>query len=613
MSEPANLVYVTLDKIFPNPFQKRTSGFDGPEFDALVESIRVDGLQQPPPARPFPDRSPARSDGAVQLKAGHRRLKAWSVARPNQPFPVILGAYDDRQMFEGGAIENIQRENLTDIERAQLVKDYIERFRATQVETARIFKLKDPASVSNLLKLLKLPAAIQEHVASDRVPQAIARNLVGVANINPKTAQKIADAVAAAPPSEKAEVFQHESRDLFYRQMIDLDQVDWDDNWPTPALSTDKDLGDGDHLLPPCYGCVFNVAEKCARRTCFDEKFRIWASIEAQRVAGEKKLHVVHPGEKVLPLFNPNNYDYGAEGKVRALLAARSQVRDLLRIAPRKEVGNTDYWMRQIFDSRAITLVTIDKAKIGDFFKEVEERKTKPKASKSVSEKPETDAQRAKRIVREEEEANARRAERSAKWRSYYDALWLMEHAAFLISERINIAGAFVEFVEEEFCSHHHARDLASKIEHDIEEAIENESGPEQWRLRVAHLALNVIADSSFIARTGEHAYSFEETHQTITDLLEGEVETFGVQLPTGWDKPPVHHTSFNCWYCGCFAGNTQEKLTKRDINIDGWIDDGKDGVFDSEAHKLAYLAANANATSNKPVKKAKRELSPSR
>lgn len=613
MSNPVLKAY-PYECVYPNPYQqpgnRRLSGED---FDALVESIRVNGVEQPPPARPHPD-----LPNAVQLAAGHRRFAAARQARPDEAFYVLVQPLSDLEMIERCIEENIHRSDLNDIEKAQMVEQYKKiNPAATNADMARVFRLKDPASISNIRRLLKLPKSIQEQVAANAVPQAIARQLVGIAKVNAKAAQEIANAVAAASPSEKMDVFENQATGSFSDKLINLDAVDWSPDWLAGApVSVDIDLGEGDHLVPACAGCVFYFrnqnGERCARPACFKVKFGLWSAVEAQRVAQALKLSVLQPGEKGAAVFDTN--DYNADDKARVLLhSARKEVRETLRIAPVDEITRWNWGMRRLLDSRAVGLVTVDPAKVKAWFAEMEEKqrgKTPKPSRDDKAQTEETDAQRVKRIEREREAMAAKRAERSTGWRSKYDALWLVENASKLIGERLEIGGEFLKFVEDVFCQHHSTRLEVTSVEERLEDAIEKTKGEEAAALRRQHIALNVISHWGILNRSG-NMLDYGNAHERIEDLVEigGEDgRNFGVKLPTGWDQPPIHRTAFNCWHCGRFAGNMQEKLTKRDIEEDGWIDDGEQGVFCNEDHKRAFLDANAKSPS--PRKAAKRGAS---
>ncbi len=599
--------------VFANPFQPSSARrFRGEEFDRFCEDVRANGVKTPPPARPHPDVS-----GAVQLREGHRRLASWRKTHPGEPFWVIVQNFSDAEMLDDCIRENVFRADWNDIEIAEMMETYARVHPdATNAEIALKFNYQHPASVTNIRKLLKLPAPIQAHVADNKLPDAIARQLVGIANINSKAAQQIADKVAAAPKSEKQDVFESTTRNLYWNKLIALRGNWWSMDWLADApVTVERDLGDGEHLIGACAGCVFNVNGNCARRPCFEEKYKLWAAGEVTRVAEQLKLAVAGENEKTVVLFKG---EYNDDDNAKLLLNARKDIRALLRLAPRGDEPQRHNYLARVLGSAAVTLVTTDKPALDAYFAELR-AKSESKAKLAKSEKPddETDAERAKRIAAEKKEMDAKRAARSKMWKSYHDAKWLLESASRQIGAELakTVQGAFVKFIEDEFCTGHDARGAAEEMSDVIEKEIkEAKDDADTTPLRLARVALHVLADETrdggYSIANNAHEFDFERVQKTIVEYLSVKgkrtgigyaefVETFGVTLSDGWDIPPVHHSAFNCWHCGTFAGNMQEKLTQRDINEDGWIDLGKDGVFCSENHRAQYQAqhaANANA-----------------
>lgn len=586
------------ERVFDNPFQhpgtRRTSG---PEFDQFVEDVRANGVRTPPPARPHPDVS-----GAVQLREGHRRFAAHKMAFPGQPFTVLVQSISDEDMLDDCIRENVFRADWNDIEIAEMMETYLRVHpHATNAELARKFNYKNPASIPNVRKLLRLPTAIQAHVISNALPDAIARSLVGVSAVNPKAAQKIADAVAEASKSEKQDTFERMTRNLYWNQLTDLEREHgWSLDWLADApITVEADLGDGDHVIGACGGCVFNVNNKCARKPCFTEKFKLWAAAEVQRVAAKKQIAIAGPDEQTSVLFTGEYHD---DDRAQDLLNARKEIKKVLRLAPLAEPSKRYFSLMRVLDSNAVTLVTTDKAAIDAYFVERNAAsKSKTSAALSVDKNAETDAERAKRIERERKELDAKRAARSKQWKSKYDAIWLVKNASKLIGAQLEIHGDFLKFAESVFCKEFSAAHggieisaYAEALKKEIKNAADARAAD---ALRRQHIALSVIADYGTLNDSG-NTPDFENAHKRITKLLtlqpngwNKNLEGFGVALPDGWDVPPIHKTEINCWRCGRFAGNMSEKLTKRDIDEEGWVDDGSAGVFCSQAHKDAYLA----------------------
>ena len=197
-----DLTEVLLDQIHSNPFQARR--VIRPEHvERLAASIESLGLQQPPQARPK-----LGAPGHFELVFGHTRFAAFRLLHqrcPDDPrwvqMPLIHVQLDDRGMFEAGMSENLDREDITCIDRAVALKTYIERFTATQRECGKLFGLTQGA-VSNLLRLLRLPPEVIETVQKSVIPERAARLLV---TLDPDEAVRIVRGAARRPDDIRAD------------------------------------------------------------------------------------------------------------------------------------------------------------------------------------------------------------------------------------------------------------------------------------------------------------------------------------------------------------------------------------------------------------------------
>ncbi len=158
-----------INQIIPNKFQPRTN-FDDKDLHELADSIREKGVIQPLIVT-------TGSDNKFELVAGERRLRASKLAGLSQ-VPVILVDVDNEDsMLELALIENIQRTDLNAIEEAEAYRKLIEKFNYTQEETAKRVG-KQRSTVTNMLRLLKLPAAIKEDITNGLLTEGHGRALV---------------------------------------------------------------------------------------------------------------------------------------------------------------------------------------------------------------------------------------------------------------------------------------------------------------------------------------------------------------------------------------------------------------------------------------------------
>jgi ParB family transcriptional regulator, chromosome partitioning protein len=163
------LVDVDLDLLEPNPDQPRTIFRDN-KIEELAASIRANGLVQPLLARKRGER--------YQIIAGERRWRAAQRAGLEK-VPVIVRDIPDERVLELSLIENIQREELNPIEEANAYRRLIDGLGVTQEEVARRVG-RERSSVTNYLRLLKLPEEIQQWVEEEKLSMGHARALLAL-------------------------------------------------------------------------------------------------------------------------------------------------------------------------------------------------------------------------------------------------------------------------------------------------------------------------------------------------------------------------------------------------------------------------------------------------
>ena len=168
--DTSDIIRIPAGMIEPNPFQPRQS-FDQEALAELAESIRTFGLIQPITVR-------KKAQGKYQIISGERRFKACSMAGLEM-IPAYIRDANDQGMLEMAIVENIQRENLDPIEVAMSYQRLIEECNLTQEKMAeRVGKKR--ASVTNYLRLLKLPAKVQHDLKVGLLSVGHAKVLLGV-------------------------------------------------------------------------------------------------------------------------------------------------------------------------------------------------------------------------------------------------------------------------------------------------------------------------------------------------------------------------------------------------------------------------------------------------
>ena len=163
---------IKVTDIQVNPFQPRFE-FDEESLQELSESIKLQGLIQPITVRQL-------SPGTYQLISGERRLRATKLAGIDE-IPAYIRTANDQQMLEMALIENIQRENLNSIEVALSFQRMIDECNLKQEELGDRVS-KNRSTVTNYLRLLKLPPAIQAAIRDNQISMGHARALISVEN-----------------------------------------------------------------------------------------------------------------------------------------------------------------------------------------------------------------------------------------------------------------------------------------------------------------------------------------------------------------------------------------------------------------------------------------------
>lgn len=159
-----------VEKIRANPFQPRKE-FDETALEELKNSIIENGVIQPVTV--------CRDGEGYQLISGERRLRAVTQAGFKYIPAYIIEAHEDSSKLELALIENIQREDLNAIEVALALKSLTTKCRLTQDEIAQKVG-KNRSTVSNFLRLLKLPVAIQDSIRNREISSGHARALINL-------------------------------------------------------------------------------------------------------------------------------------------------------------------------------------------------------------------------------------------------------------------------------------------------------------------------------------------------------------------------------------------------------------------------------------------------
>jgi len=176
--------YVDISRISANPEQPRVD-FPEQEINELSESIKALGVLQPILVRPW--------QGSYQIVAGERRFRA-SIRAGLSQVPVLIKELSDRDTFEVALVENVQRLNLNPLEEARGYQRLMDEFNLNAQEVAARVG-KDRATVANLVRILRLPAAVQDYLREGIITVGHAKAILTVKEPAAQTslAQKVID------------------------------------------------------------------------------------------------------------------------------------------------------------------------------------------------------------------------------------------------------------------------------------------------------------------------------------------------------------------------------------------------------------------------------------
>lgn len=231
----SGVLTVPVEKIVPNPRQPR-SHFDPAALEELALSIRAHGIIQPLLV------SRAENGAGYILIAGERRWQASKLAGLAE-VPVIVRQTTDLERLELALIENVQRADLNPLEEANAYRQLSEDFRLSHEEIAsRVGKSR--VAVTNTLRLLKLPEAVQQALVDGFISEGHARALLGLSN----------------PLAQEAALKKVREHDLTVRQTEELvNKLKGEKPAPTPKPAPSPDVRELQERLEASLGTKVNL------------------------------------------------------------------------------------------------------------------------------------------------------------------------------------------------------------------------------------------------------------------------------------------------------------------------------------------------------------------
>lgn len=170
-SDSKKIILIDCKTIKFNPYQPRTK-IDSQKIQELAKSISENGLIQPIIVRKI-------AENQYELIAGQRRLSAAQLAG-YEKVPAIIRSAKNQEILEFSIIENIQREDLNPLDEARAYERLAKEFKMTHYEIAKSVG-KNRTTISNLLRLLKLPQKAKEMILENKITSGHARAILKVA------------------------------------------------------------------------------------------------------------------------------------------------------------------------------------------------------------------------------------------------------------------------------------------------------------------------------------------------------------------------------------------------------------------------------------------------
>ena len=204
---------VPVEYLHASQFQPRQD-WDQEALESLAASINKQGILQPILVRRHPDR-----EGEYEIIAGERRWRAAQIAKLHE-VPVIIKELNDADSLEVAIIENIQRHDLSPIEEAEAFQRLLQEFQYTQ-EKLSVNVGKSRSHVTNILRLLNLPASVQQLIRNGKLSAGAARTLItsddpeGLARkiVEQGLSVRAAEKLASKKPSRRARSSSPRSKD----------------------------------------------------------------------------------------------------------------------------------------------------------------------------------------------------------------------------------------------------------------------------------------------------------------------------------------------------------------------------------------------------------------
>jgi ParB/RepB/Spo0J family partition protein len=565
-------ISIPVGDIQPNPRQPRQV-FDEAALNELAGSIKEHGIIQPLIVEPNTD--PATASIPYTLIAGERRLRAAAIAGLDLVPCIVRAPQIDQNRLELALIENVQRADLSVADEARAYQQLHDEFGLTDEAIGqRVGKAR--ATVTTTRNLAKLPESVINRIGEGegQLPKRTVRQLLPLAKaVSAAELIKITDEIVSLEPDDikdADDIISASLNDNAYRLPAKGDG--WDLAWPgKPIKLLPSEVVDDLSEIPACAGCPNHVVSRalyfnggshyCVSGACLEVKTRLFAEKELGRVYNKFGIPLAGPDETV----NTLGLNYVTTTTAKKWL---EKPPEHLRLIDRAKADGkkVDWQHKQLLGSPVVALGSLLK----DPFKSQAEA-----TRDTASDRPETEAQRQKRIKAEAEQQQLRRAERGALRKARADVAWLGVQTAQRVAPQIIAVGPTLDFlawfVDDRARSDGEWPAMAAALWAN-EKALEAAKGKAREPLLRERIVLKVLYE-----QVPSYSNYWETEWEQVVASIEEAITTragpkedcaLGLKLPAGWNQPPIHKTESNCWHCGAFTPNATITQVDRE---DGW------------------------------------------
>ncbi|MBK9497292.1 MAG: ParB/RepB/Spo0J family partition protein [Xanthomonadales bacterium] len=581
------MVALAVGQLQPNPFQAREL-FDELALHDLQEQIRLDGVRVPLEVM---ETEVPQTPSEYYILGGERRWRAATTLKMAQ-VPCFVQPYDYTKLLVGSVRDNLGRKDLTLAEESAAFEQLALKLGYDDAALSEQLGI-DVERIKDVRRLQALPKEVRDLVGDGhhQIPLRHALTLTKV--VSRLNDNQLADVVKnllnVEQPGQRwnsvANVFENVMQAAKAQLLGGETRGLWSLKWPKKPIGVTD--AEGPWNILSCQGCVscFTGAnDYCLNARCYALKVAAWEQAEIDKASKKTGIPIVGIDETAHPI----SLTYYNNARLKTLVAMEP-LPDYLRLVSRESArksivvdANSAHIAHDILGSYQAWLAATTPAIATELSQNFDER------TQSVEIKTDQLPDAAAIAKAKLREQAATRKVKAQAHRAMLDIDWLVEFLAVKVAPAFNMTMPVAEWLADYVQQHSHVRDAEWPR---FAELIEAWAPTEDTPPKVAQKQLRQILILTQLGFKLQDA-SYKEWHTgwpKAKTICEHVIDAFGLEMPAGWDQPPIHHTPGNCWKCGV-ATSTVGKVTKRDQQVDGWSVD-----IDSTGKIVGVTCAKCN------------------